>query len=182
MRTFATPRDLAYSGLFGAAALLMPVLFHMVQLGRWFMPMYLPLVALGFFARPGPAALTAVIVPLLSAAFTGMPPFYPPVALLMAVELAIMTAIIAAVVGRRPGVNPWLLLVPVLALGRVLYVGMVYGLAQAIDLPAAFVAGASFVAGWPGLILMLVVIPPLSRLARPRRGALHVNEPEEPNE
>ncbi len=174
MRTFATSRDLAYGGLFGAAALLLPVVFHVLHLGHVFMPMYLPLVTLGFFARPGPAAMTALAVPLLSAAVTGMPPFYPPIAFLMAVELAIMAALIAVVVQRRPETNEWLVLVPVLALGRVLYVGMVYVMAQVIDLPGAFVAGVSFVSGWPGLILMLVAIPPLARLARRQRRPVEV--------
>jgi hypothetical protein len=162
---------LAYCGLFGAAALLMPVMFHVLHLGHVFMPMYLPLVALGYFVRPGPAALTALLVPLLSGGITGMPPFYPPIAFLMAAELAVMAALIAAVTQVRPGVNEWLVLVPVLSLGRVLYVGMVYGMARLIDLPAGFVAGVSFVSGWPGLILILVVIPPLARLARQRRWA-----------
>jgi len=171
MRAFATPRDLAYGGLFGAAALLMPVLFHVLHLGHVFMPMYLPLVALGYFARPGPAALTAFVVPLLSAALTGMPPLYPPIAFLMAAELAVMAVLIAAAIQVRPAVNEWVVLVPVLVLGRVLYVGMVYGMARVMDLPAGFVAGASFVSGWPGLMLMIVVIPPLARLARQRRWA-----------
>jgi hypothetical protein len=179
MRTFATSRDLAYSGLFGAAALLLPVLFHVLHLGRVFMPMYLPLVALGYFARPGPAAMTALVVPLLSAVITGMPPLYPPIAFLMAVELAVMAALIAATIQLYPAVNEWVVLVPVLALGRVLYVGMVYAMARIIDLPAGFVAGASFLAGWPGLILMLVVIPPLARLSRRRRGTLETKKSEE---
>jgi len=87
-------RDLAYCGLFGAAALLLPVLFHLVHLGHIFMPMYLPLVTLAFFVRPGMSALTALVVPLLSGAVTGMPPFYPPVAPVMSVELALMALII----------------------------------------------------------------------------------------
>ena len=66
-------RELAYCGLFGAAALLLPVLFHLIHLGHMFMPMYLPLVALAFFVRPGMAALTAVLVPLISGVATGMP-------------------------------------------------------------------------------------------------------------
>jgi len=68
-------RDLARCGLFGAAALLLPVLFHLLHLGHVFMPMYLPLVALAFFASPTPAAVTALLTPLLSGAVTGMPPF-----------------------------------------------------------------------------------------------------------
>ena len=171
MRPFATSRDLAYCGLFGAAALLMPVLFHVLHLGHVFMPMYLPLVALGFFVRPGPAALTAFIVPILSGGITGMPPFYPPIAFLMTVELSAMAALIASITQVFPEANEWLVLVPVLAFGRGLYVVMVFAMARLMDLPAGFVAGVSFVSGWPGLILMLVVIPPLARLARQRRGA-----------
>ena len=88
-------RDLAYCGLFGAAALLFPTVFHLVRLGHVFMPMYLPIIALAFFVPPLPAAVTALIVPILSGAVTGMPPFYPPTAVFMSLELAVMSALIA---------------------------------------------------------------------------------------
>lgn len=166
MRGGLSARELAYSGLFGAAALSLPVLFHLVHLGRIFMPMYLPLVALAFFVRPLPAAVTALIVPPLSGAVTGMPPFYPPVAVFMALELAAMAALIAWIVQRRPRVNEWLVLVPVLLLGRMIYVGLVYAFALAIELPAGFMAGISLLGGWPGIILMVAVIPPVVRAGR----------------
>ena len=167
-----SPRELAYAGLFGAAALLLPVLFHIVHLGHVFMPMYLPLVTLPFFVRPLPAAVTALVTPLLSGAVTGMPPFFPPVAVFMALELAIMAALIAVVMQRWPRANEWLVLVPVLLLGRVLYVGLVYAFSVAIKLPAGFMAGLSFLSGWPGVILMIVVVPPVARVGRAvaRRG------------
>ncbi len=161
-----SPRELALGGVLGAAALLLPVLFHLVRLGHVFMPMYLPLVTLAFLVRPLPAVLTALLVPLLSAAATGMPPLYPPVAVVMAVELAVMAALIATVVGRWPAANPWLLLAAALALGRVLHVAAVYGLALVMELPAAFLAGVSFLAGWPGVLLMLAVVPPVVRVVR----------------
>jgi len=173
-----SPRELAYCGLFGAAALLLPVLFHLVRLGRVFMPMYLPLCALAFLVRPAPAAATAVIVPLLSGAVTGMPPFYPPVAIFMAIELGVMAALISLIVGRWPGANEWLVLIPVLLLGRVLYVAMVYAFSRLIALPAGFLAAVSFLSGWPGLVLMALVVPPVARVGRrtarlpaPRSGA-----------
>lgn len=161
-------RDLAYGGLFGAAALLLPLVFHVFRLGHVFMPMYLPLVTLAFFVRPATAAATAFVVPLLSGALTGMPPFYPPVAGLMSLELAAMTAIISAVVARRPRVNERLVLVPVLLFGRALYIGLAYAVNLAIGLPAAFLAGLSLLGGWPGILLMLVAVPPLARLRRSR--------------
>jgi len=160
-----SPRELAYCGLFGAAALLLPTIFHLVHLGHIFMPLYLPLVTLAFFVGPLPAAATALIVPLLSGAVTGMPPFYPPVAPFMAVELAMMATLIAGERRIWPRANEWLLLVPVLLLGRVLYVGLVYGFALLAELPARFLAGVSLLSGWPGIVLMIVVVPPIARLA-----------------
>ncbi len=161
-----TPREMAFCGLFGASALLLPLLFHVVHLGHVFMPMYLPLVALAFFTRPIPAAATACLVPLLSGAVTGMPPFFPPMALFMAVELALMSGSIAAVHRRWPHLNTWFLLVPTLILGRVVYVGLVYLVSRFIALPAAFMAGVSFFSGWPGIILMIVIVPVVVRNCR----------------
>ena len=160
---------MAYSGLFGAAALLLPVLFHLFHLGRIFMPMYLPLVALAFFVRPLPAMVTAFVTPLLSGAVTGMPPFYPPVAVFMAIELSLMGGLIAAAHGRWPHLREWIVLVPVLILGRALYVGLVYIFSSIVALPAGFMAGVSFFAGWPGIVLMIVAVPVIARTGRTHR-------------
>ncbi len=159
-------RELAYSGLFGAAALMLPVLFHLVRLGPVFMPMYLPLVALPFFVRLAPAAITGALVPLLSGAVTGMPPLYPPIAVCMAAELAFIAASIGWSTRRWPRINEWVVLVPALLLGRALNFGLVYTLALAMKLPAAFLAGLSLVSGWPGLILILIVVPSVARAGK----------------
>ena len=161
---YYSPRELAYAGLFGAAALLLPMLFHLIQLGSLFLPMYLPLMTLAFLVRPLPAALAAVITPLLSAAVTGMPPFYPPIALFMAIELGAMTALLAWVHVRWPRMNEWLLLACTLALGRAIHLGLVYGFAQVLALPAGLLAGASLLASWPGMLLMLATVPPIVRI------------------
>jgi hypothetical protein len=161
-----SPRALAYCGLFGASSLLLPVLFHVAHLGHIFMPMYLPLVTLPFFVRPLPASVTAALAPLLSGALTGMPPFFPPVALFMAVELSVMAALIAWLASRWPRANEWLVLIPVLLLGRVLYVGLVYGFSLLIALPAGFMAGLSLLSGWPGILLMIAVVPSVARVGR----------------
>jgi hypothetical protein len=89
----------------------------------------------------------------------------------MSLELGLSALVLSALNLRFPRANPWLLLTPVLVGGRFLYVGLVYGFARVVELPAAFVAGASLLSGWPGVVLMLVVIPPLVlRLARRKRG------------
>jgi hypothetical protein len=160
------PRELAYAGLFGAAAIALPAIFHLVQLGHLFMPMYLPLMALPFFVRWGMAGLTALVVPMLSAVITGMPPVMPPVAPIMALELCFMAAILSLMRRRWPSASPVFLLAPVLVAGRFLNAGLMYAASTLLDLPAGFTAGISFIAGWPGLILMLAVIPPIALLAR----------------
>lgn len=169
-KSFLTPKSAAFCGSFGAAALLLPVIFHALHLGSLFLPMYLPLVALAFFVPPAPAALTAFIVPLLSGAATGMPPFYPPVAPMMSAELAVMGFIIASALKFKPALNPYAILIPTLLLGRVIGAAMSYGAASIMNLPPKFAAGISFFGAWPGLILMIIVVPPLSLFAR-RRGA-----------
>ncbi|HTY01558.1 MAG TPA: class I SAM-dependent methyltransferase [Bacteroidota bacterium] len=158
------PRELAYSGVFGASGLLLPILFHAVHLGSIFMPMYLPLMALAFIVRPAMASLTALIVPFLSGTLTGMPPFYPPIAPIMAFELTVMAFCGSAVHQRWPRLHILVVLTPVLLLGRVLNAGAMFGISRLLDLPAAFVAGISFIAGWPGLLLMLLIIPPVYRV------------------
>jgi hypothetical protein len=163
--TVWSPRELAVCGVFGAAALLLPGLFHLVRLGQIFMPMYLPLVVLGFLVRPRAAALTAFVTPLLSGALTGMPPFFPPVAVFMALELSTMAGVIAALRTRWPRLGVLLLLVPVLAGGRVLYVLLVYAFASVVSLPPGFAAGLSLLSGWPGVLLMIATVPAIVSLA-----------------
>ena len=146
-----TSRELAYCGLFGAAALLLPVIFHLVRLGSIFMPMYLPLVALAFFVGPAAASMTAFVTPLISSALTGMPPFYPPVAVTMSLELAAMAAVISLVRRLRPGANELVILVPVLIFGRVFHMALVYVFSLLIELPAGLMAGISLFSGWARL-------------------------------
>ena len=172
-------REFAYCGLFGAAALLLPVLFHLIHLGHIFMPMYLPLVALAFFVRPSMAALTALVVPLLSGAVTGMPPFYPPVAPVMAAELALMAMIIGSLRFLFPRASVLIILIPVLVIGRVVSAGLMYLAARLMELPAKFIAGISFLSGWPGIILMIVTIPAIVRLSNSHAQTMETSKPNE---
>jgi len=130
-------RELAYCGVLGAAALLLPMMFHLVHLGHIFMPMA-----------------------------TGMPPFYPPIAPVMAVELVVISLIIGAFRFFLPRVHVLVILIPALVFGRVINAGLMYLVAGFMKLPAAFVAGISFLSGWPGVVLMLVVIPAVVKLSK----------------
>ena len=139
--TAVAPRELAFGGLFGAAAIALPALFHLVQLGHVFMPMYIPLMTLPFFVGWRAAGTTALLVPWLSALVTGMPPLMPPVAPVMSAELAIMAGIVAVLRRRWANAAPIILLAPVLIAGRFLNAGLMYLASTALNLPAGFTTG-----------------------------------------
>jgi niacin transporter len=166
MKRLISSRDLASGGLFGAAALLLPLVFHLLHLGPFLMPMYIPLIALAFIAEPAIAAWTAFIVPLLSFFLTSMPPIYPPIAPVMAVELGLMCLLISMVMKKQPTINKWIPLTGALFLGRLFNFGALYLLAKIFGLPAGFVAGLSLISGWPGIILILLIIPPTISLLK----------------
>lgn len=154
-------RETAYCSVFGAGALLLPVLFHVLQLGRWFLPMYLPLFALAFLVRPAPAALTAMVIPWVSAFLTGMPPIYPPVAFWMSVELFVTVGLTSYFAKLRPELRPLPILLGTTVFGRFLYVALVWFTALWMDLPAEFLAVLSLFSGWPGVVLICIVVPPV---------------------
>ncbi|NJK89194.1 MAG: hypothetical protein HC923_07160 [Myxococcales bacterium] len=143
-------------------------MFHLVRLGHVFMPMYLPLVLLGFLVRPTAAGMTAFVIPIGSALFTGMPPFHPPIAWVMALELASMAAIARPMRRALRGLPSLVALGLVLLVGRALnFYGMLVA-ARLMGMPDTFTAGLSFLLGWPGVVLMLVVIPPVLRAVEPK--------------
>ena len=136
--------------------LVLPALFHSLGLGKVFLPMYLP-VLVGAFVLPWRWAVAlGVLTPLLSALLTGMPPWFPPVALWMALELGLM-ALVAHMLGRRLKV-PWAL-APSLLLGRCTYAGLVFVTAQFLELPPGVLSLASWLSAWPGLVLAMLVVP-----------------------
>lgn len=175
-------RDMAYCGLFGALALALPTLFHAFGLaGPMFLPMYWPLVTLAFLVSPGRAALVAMLVPWASSVLTGMPLLWPPMVVVMSVELALQVLVIGIVrrwQGHRMPLGMgavFLLLAVVLTAGRFLHAGLVWLLAREFpNLPAGILAGASFLAGWPGVVAMLVFVPVFVGATTRRDGVCEV--------
>ncbi|MGQ9455259.1 MAG: ECF transporter S component [Armatimonadota bacterium] len=80
-------KDLAIGGLFGALGVVLPIIFHLVGLGKTFLPMHLPVLVCGFLVSPAVAFSVGFVTPLASSVLTGMPPLVP-TALLMTLELA----------------------------------------------------------------------------------------------
>lgn len=161
-------RSLSRAALIAALAIALPPVFHIFKLGSVLLPMYLPILAGAFFLPPRHAALAGATAPLVSAALTGMPPFYPPVALWMVGELASAGAVVA-LVDSRLHAPPVVSVAAGLAAARATQAVLVFASATLMELPPRLLTLAAFVAAWPGIVLAIVTVPITVALLRRER-------------
>jgi hypothetical protein len=147
------------------------MVFHAVGLGSKFLPMLLPLLLNGFLSPVAWAAFTGAATPLVSALLTGMPPLYPPVAVVMSVE-GIVMSVVAGTLYRACGRRVWPALVAAILCDRLTSVSLSWVLARLLGLPERLSAGAALVQGLPGVALMVVVVPLVLGALSRRRGLL----------
>lgn len=167
-------RAIVISASMAALGLVLPVAFHAVGLGSEFLPMLLPLLLNGFLVPLRWAALTGLVVPLLSAVVTGMPPLYPPVAVVLSAEATAMAAVAAAIYGGRRRL--WPALLAAIAAGRVTAVLLTWVLACVFLLPASTTSLAILIQGLPGVALQIAVAPIVVRSLSKRGGVLFSDE------
>ena len=156
MRTGTRSFHLVLGGLFGAAALVLPMFFHAVGLGRVFLPMYPPILVLSLLVSTPAAVATALLVPVVSGLLTGMPPVYPPVLPKMCLELAAM-AVVASLAYRRAG---WGLLSSVILAviaERTAYVLFTIVIVGFFHLPGREIGLALLIISWPGMLIQVAV-------------------------
>lgn len=164
-------RAMVTSAAMAALALTLPVAFHAAGLGSRFLPMLLPLLLNGFLVPARWAILVGATVPWVSALTTGMPPLYPPVALLVSVEGAVLGGV-AAGVYRATGRRVWPALILAIACGRVVSFTLTWWLASRFGLPPGLASLATLVQALPGVVLQLVVVPIVVRALSKRKGLL----------
>ncbi len=152
-------RDIAIGGLFGALGVALPMVFHLVGLGRVFLPMHLPVLVCGLLVSPVVALAVGIVTPLASSALTGMPPIVP-TGLIMTLELGAL-ALIASMARRWLRLPVMLSVIAAMAAARIVTGLEMLALAPLMGLkqsPIAYLA-ATAISSWPGLVLQLVVAP-----------------------
>ncbi|MFC2140932.1 ECF transporter S component [Acidobacteriota bacterium] len=164
--------DLLLGGLFMAMALVFPVIFHAIGLGSAFLPMFYPIIAAGFLVALPVAIVVGVMSPLVSALITGMPPFFPPIGLIMMFEGAVLTAV-PSLLYQRFKTNARVTAIITMAIDRLVLLFLVIIFSFTLELPEGVLSTAVLIKGIPGTVLILVLIPPLvkqmetkTRLAR----------------
>lgn len=147
------------SAITAACAVVLPVLFHLLGLGSIFLPMFIPLSIGAYFLSPGYAFLTGAIAPITSTLLSGMPPLYPPIAIIMIVELSIFCSVIS-LLKHRLNFNNYVIIVFAIIVDRIILY-----LLYAVVLPYFKISFAMFsvydlLKSFPGIILLLVITPP----------------------
>ena len=169
---------LTYSGVCLALCLVLPFLTGQIpQIGSTLLPMHIPVLLCGFLCGPVWGLAVGAIAPILRSLLFGMPPLFP-TATAMAFELAAYGLLAGLFYKLLPKKTPYLYVALILAMlgGR-----LVWGLAMTVLMSvagkgftlAAFWAGA-FANAWPGIVLQLVLIPPV--VAALKKAKLMLNE------
>lgn len=168
-------RDLILAGFLCALAIVMPVLFHAMGLGSTFLPMFIPIVIAGFLL-PWPVAITVgVSAPMISTLLTGMPPLFPPLMVVMMVE-GIFLTLIPACLYQKFQTNIYICLILTLLADRVLVFFLIGWMARLLKLPAKEWGFARIVQGLPGIVLILIVVPPMVLMVSEKRKHMTVLE------
>lgn len=158
-------RRIAFGAMCLALCMVLPFLTGQIpQIGSMLSPMHIPVLLAGFLCGGWWAALIGAVAPILRFALFGMPPIFP-VGLTMCFELAAYGLLSGMLFQRLPkkawGVYASLILA--MLGGRI-----VWGIVAAFTYPAAgmgfgwqVLLASAFVNAVPGIILHIVMIPPL---------------------
>ena len=158
-------RRLTLTAMFIALGYLLPFLTGQIpQFGAMLSPMHIPALLCGFVCGWQYGLVAGAIMPLLRSATLGMPYIFPD-AVAMAFELAAYGCAAGLLYRALPKHIAFVYVTLVLSMliGRA-----VWGLASAVLMMGtenvfttqAFLAGA-FINAWPGIVLHILVIPPV---------------------
>jgi riboflavin transporter FmnP len=159
-------RKLTASAICLALCLLLPYLTGSIpRFGIALAPMHIPVLLCGFIAGPAYAAIVGLIAPLLRFMIAGMP-MVMPMGVAMCFELAAYGLAAGLLYRLLPKKVPYLYtaLVAAMLLGRVVF-GIVFAqtfnIHMGLQYTWAMYTSAAFVDALPGIILHIILIPPI---------------------
>jgi len=158
MESESVYRNIPLSALFATLGILFPLLFHFIGLGSMFLPMFLPVTMAAALLPPAFAVSIAIITPLFSFLFTGMPPAYPPILLMVVVELVTLS-LITSILYVRKKCSIWITLCIACLTDRIILFGFILFFAKMLDFPGKFYSITAVLYGIPGIILIFLVVP-----------------------
>ncbi len=158
-------KKLTLSALFLALGLVMPFLTMQIpEIGNMMLPMHIPVLICGFVCGWKYGLLIGCITPILRSMVFGMP-YMMPTAVAMAFELATYGAMagLLYVIFKKTKIGTYLSLLGAMITGRIIWGIVSVGIYKAMGMVFSwelFIGGALLQA-IPGIVLQLVVIPPI---------------------
>lgn len=173
MKNRSKTMKLVLAALFLALAYVMPFLTGQIpEIGAMLCPLHIPVLLCGFVCGWPWGLAVGFIAPLFRSLMLGMPPLFP-TAFCMAFELAAYGAVAGFMHKLLPRKKPYIYcsLLTAMIAGRVVWGAVMFivmGISGGAFTFAAFIAGA-FTNAIPGIIVQLVLIPPLVMLLDNRK-------------
>ena len=161
-----TVRRITYCAVLIAMGIVLPFLTGQIpEVGSALSPLHIPALLAGFTVGPVWGAVCAVVIPVLRSAIFNMPPMFP-MAVTMAFEMAAY-ALVGGILNRAlPKKAGYLYLSQITAMltGRIVY-GILFALFT-LNNPSIHYTFTAFILGCfadalPGIILHLVIVPPI---------------------
>lgn len=162
-----TGYDIILGGIFGALALVISSLFHLVNAGKIFLPMFLPIVALACLANWRVVLSIATLVPILGYLILQMPSLFPPILPIMIVELIVISLIIILLY-QKLKINVYVTLIISAVVDRILLFIILYLLEKQFLVISGMFSVFVVIQGIPGFILQLIIVPPLIKYLEQR--------------
>ena len=169
-------KKIVFSAIFLILGLVIPQAFHYLPIantGSILLPMHIPVLLCGFLLGPLYGALVGILTPAFSFLITGMPPIQ--IMPFMVIELfayGLVAGIMFSILKKaNKMVRIYISLIVAMILGRMVYAMSLFFATNLLGLskigPIAAING--FVKGVPGIIIQLVIIPPLVYQVRKSR-------------
>ncbi len=149
-------REIVLTGLFIALAILLPSFFHVIGLGKTFLPMHIPVLMAGLSTGSVSGLIAGTLSPMLSSLLTGMPPF--PFVIAMIFELGVYGYMAGYFVKR---LNIYLTVLLSMVCSRVAY-GIIYFLILplfGIKVSMGYLLTGVLLASLPGIICQFALMP-----------------------
>lgn len=177
---YFSTRNLVFAGAFIALGIVLPFFTGQIpQIGSMLLPMHIPVLLCGFICGWPLGLIVGIVTPLLRSALFGMPPLFP-TALAMAFELAAYGALSGLFYWklRKKVSTVYLSLILSMIGGRIVWgiVSMILSTIAGTLFTWQIFAGGAVLNAVPGIILQLVVIPPVV-LALKRTHLFSSDEP-----
>lgn len=171
-------KQLILGSLFIAMGAILPVVFHTAGLGRVFLPMHIPVLLAGIVLGWKIGGIVGFLTPYVSSIMTSMPPLFP-TAFVMSFELAsyaITIAIVYRLISRKTTsttIPVYIALFVAMILGRFIYGAInaaVLGFMQEQYGFTVFLT-SMFVESLPGILLQILLVPPIIFIVEERIGS-----------